>query len=273
MKLLSLLFVTLLLTLSTTALAGTIGNDVSVEIITDSGRQLPFYPTVSRNATRKVFAEAVKGDHYRIVVCNQLPRRVGLVIAVDGRNIISGKKSWLSANERMYILEPYASGEYGGWRTGDNRINRFFFTEAASSYAAAFKDESAMGVIAVAAYPEAVPVQESRSYEQSVHDGAFRAKSAAPATPAPAAEASGNSTMAKKAERATGTGYGHSEYSPVTTVAFTPEQRASEKVLIKYEWRATLCRQGIIQCEPQRPPRNRLWDNDAYAPPPPARRG
>jgi len=44
------------------------------------------------------------GGPLRIEVKNRLNRRVGLVIAVDGRNIISGTKSWLRNNERMYIL-------------------------------------------------------------------------------------------------------------------------------------------------------------------------
>jgi hypothetical protein len=79
---------------------------------------------------------------------------VGLVIAVDGRNIISGKQSWLRNDERMYILGPYGRGEFKGWRTSLDSINRFYFTEVADSYAAAFRDESAMGVIAVAVYPE-----------------------------------------------------------------------------------------------------------------------
>lgn len=274
MKLFTLLCSALLLALPAISTAANIGEAVEVEIVTDSGRPPPFYPAASRATTRKVYAEAVKGDHYRIVVRNRLPRRVGLVIAVDGRNIISGKKSWLAGSERMYILEPYGTGEYGGWRTGDNRINRFFFTEAADSYAAAFKDESAMGVIAVAAYPELVRYQPAQLQEQPQRRQPFAAADALPAPAAPAAEAAGNAApawKAKKAERAAGTGYGQEEYSPVVTIAFEPESRASEKILIKYEWRATLCRQGIVRCEPPRPPRNRLWDNDGYAPPPPRR--
>jgi hypothetical protein len=54
-------------------------------------------------------------------------------------------------------------------------------------------------------------------------------------------------------------------------VAFEPESVAAEKVYIKYEWRSTLCRQGIVRCEPSRPPRNRLWDDGDFAPPPPGR--
>jgi hypothetical protein len=69
-----------------------------------------------------------------------------------------------------------------------------------------------------------------------------------------------------------GTGYGHEEYSPVQVVAFEPESRAIETIHFKYEWRATLCKQGVISCD-QRPRShsNRLWDNGGYAPPPPGR--
>lgn len=36
-----------------------------------------------------------------IAVRNLLDRKIGVVVAVDGRNIISGKKSWLGNSERM----------------------------------------------------------------------------------------------------------------------------------------------------------------------------
>ena len=226
---------------------------VEVQIRSDSGPTLPLYPAVAQSSQRKVYVEAVKGDHYSIVVRNLLSRRVGLVIAVDGRNIISGKQSWLRNDERMYILEPYGQGEFKGWRTSLDSINRFYFTNAPDSYAAAFHDESAMGVIAVAVYPEAQrqePAGLSRSSVGSARQDAPAAKS--------------------EAESA-GTGFGRQEHSPARVVAFDPESVAAEKVLIKYEWRSTLCRQGILRCEPARPPRNRLWDDGDFAPPPPGR--
>jgi hypothetical protein len=67
-----------------------------------------------------------------------------------------------------------------------------------------------------------------------------------------------------------GTGYGREEYSPVRTVEFEPERAAAEKVYVKYEWRETLCRKGIIACGKPLPP-NRMWGEDGYAPPPPGR--
>jgi hypothetical protein len=204
-----------------------------------------------------MYAEAVKGDHYRIIVRNLLNRRVGVVIAVDGRNIISGMKSWLRNDERMYILEPYGQGEFTGWRTSLNSINRFYFTEAADAYAAAFHDESAMGVIAVAVYPEVPQRQESSDL------------SLGQSRPAPR-----DAPSAKSVEERAGTGFGRQEHSPARLVAFEPEAAAAEKVYIKYEWRSTLCRQGIVasaSCGQPTPPRNRLWGEEGFAPPPPGR--
>jgi len=238
------------------AWADSVGDAVEVRIRTDQGNELPLFPVAGRNANRKVYAEAVKGDQYSIVVRNRLNRRVGIVVAVDGRNIISGKKSWLKNDERMYILEPYGQGEFKGWRTGEDRVNRFYFTTAADSYAAAFNDESAMGVIAVAVYPEV------RRYEPPVE--MYRGTSGA-AAPAAQKKARAADRMSDNA----GTGYGREEYSPVRIVEFEPEHAAQEKLYIRYEWRETLCRKGVIACGQHRLPRNRMWHDDGYAPPPP----
>jgi hypothetical protein len=214
---------------------------------------LPLYPVAAQATQRKAYVEAVQGDHYSIVVRNLLNRRVGLVIAVDGRNIISGKPSWLRSDERMYILEPYGRGEFKGWRTSLDNINRFYFTDAADSYAAAFHDESAMGVIAVAVYPEVQRREEPAELS--------------PALP----RAMQRDASSKSEAESAGTGFGRQEHSPARVVAFEPESVAAEKVLIKYEWRSTLRRQGIVRCQPTRPPRNRLWDDGDFAPPPPGR--
>lgn len=263
------------------ARADVIGESVEVRILTDEGRSLPTYPVKLRHSLKKVYAEAVKGDHYRIQVRNRLDRRVGLVVAVDGRNIISGDKSWLKNRERMYILEPYGSGEFSGWRTAQDRINRFYFTDLPDSYAAAFGDESAMGVIAVAAYPEQqryespMPLSQPPSYSPRGYgsNGAGAADRAAPAAlRAMEKKAARSQSLKSEAMESAGTGYGREEYSPSYTVAFEPESKAAETVYVKYEWRATLCSLGVISCEPprHRPP-NRLWDNGGYAPAPPGR--
>ena len=268
------------------AWAGSVGDAIEVRIVSDNGQTLSTYPVKTKHALKKVYAEAAKGDHYRIEVRNKLNRRVGLVIAVDGRNIISGEKSWLKNNERMYILDPYASGEFSGWRSSSDKINRFYFTSVPDSYAAAFGDESAMGVISVAAYaevqryqpPPQIQSQNSQPWRRYSGKGAADraeapAAAQAPAAPAPAGEMSKRSAKAEsKSLESAGTGYGHEEYSPVQVVTFEPERKALETIHFKYEWRETLCKLGVIGCyEPPRRQANRLWDHGGYAPPPPRR--
>ena len=161
----------------------------------------------------------------------------------------------------MYILEPYATNEYSGWRTAQDKINRFYFTDVPDSYAAAFGDESAMSVIAVVAYPEIhrneKPMDQPFLESQKREGAVSKDKAASP-------------SAQSKASESAGTGYGREEYSPSYRVAFDPESRAVESILIKYEWRKTLCDLKIINCgRVYGYSHNRIWDNDAYAPPPP----
>ena len=231
---------------------------VEVSVLSDSKGSLPEYPVNSDASHYRAYLQAANNDRYRIRVANNTAQRVALVIAVDGRNIISGQKSYLQNTERMYILNPHSSEEYEGWRSGQNQTNRFYFTEAKDSYAAAWGDESAMGVIALAVYPER---QRPQVMEQ-MSDMARAAPGAAKSM--------------KKRESAAGTGYGETTYSPSVTVSFEPLPNAIEKVFLKYEWRDTLCKKGIASaCQMPTPQQqNRFWpdDNNGYAPPPPHRR-
>jgi len=245
------------------AMAATIGDAVEVSIMTDDGRAIPFYTSKVRHDLKKVYAEAVKGDHYRIVIRNKMNRRVGVVVAVDGRNIISGQKSWLKNKERMYIIDAFSTNEYSGWRTGQDIVNRFYFTAVPDSYAAAFGDKSAMGVIAVAVYPEVEHCRLPMNY-QYLNKAQSKREEAKDKAAAPSARKETQSL------ESAGTGFGREEYSPSYRVEFDPEKKAVETVLIKYEWRETLCKMNIINCcKRYGQSHNRLWENEGYAPPPP----
>jgi hypothetical protein len=142
-------------------------------------------------------------------------------------------------------------------------VNRFYFTDVPDTYAAAFGDTSAMGVIAVAVYPEVQRVKRPPDL------------STAPSSPRPQADAREEKAAPSargKASQSAGTGWGREEYSPSRQVSFEHERRAVETVLIKYEWRETLCRMGVISCgQTVGRNHNRLWDDYGYAPPPPVR--
>jgi hypothetical protein len=229
---------------------------VQVEVVSDSYGRLRTIPhkEFRQSGARviKGYLEAQRGDNYSIVVRNRLPGRVGVVIAVDGRNIISGGKSFLGSNERMYIIEPYGSATLEGWRTDLQSVNRFYFTDVPDSYAVrTFGDTSAMGVISVAVFRE-------KTRKVFRYDQQMKKEGAA----APARESTG-----KALDEAAGTGFGDKRHSPVVEVAFEPENVPFEKVLLKYEWREVLCRKGILSCG--RHTGNRLWDDNSFAPYPP----
>ncbi len=240
-----------------TPLAG----NVSVEIISDNGSVFRNFPVSNhrKSGTRliKKYLEAKKGENYVIRIRNNSPERLGVVIAVDGRNIITGSRSDLKRNEMMYIVNAYEHARYDGWRTSDNEVHRFYFTEPADSYSLrTFADSSAMGVIAVAVYR-----QKSRPklrFDMSRNE-------AAPAAPSKDSTARGKGKS--RASESAGTGFGNSRYSPVVQVEFEPERFPIQKTLVKYEWRETLCKKGILNCVKER--KNRLWNNDGYAPYPP----
>lgn len=233
---------------------------MDVEIITDMGNEFSIIPfkDFETGCTHviKRYLEAKRGKNYSIGIRNNMPERIGVIIAVDGRNIITGKKSFLKNSEMMYIVEPYGYTRLEGWRTDENTVHRFYFTDIRDSYAVrTFGDTSAMGVIAVAVFRE--KERPRILYERQLH------KENAPASP----RSSEKGASGRYESDAAGTGFGDEKYSPVIKVKFEPEGSPWEKILIKYEWREVLCRKGLLQCRPGE--RNRLWDEGEFAPYPP----
>ena len=255
------------------------GAAVDVEVVSDRGTYLRQYPVSDRGDVQRAYLEARQGQRYSIRVRNLTNRRVGLVIAVDGRNIISGKRSHLKSSERMYILGPYERATYEGWRTGRDRVNRFYFTDVGDSYADAFGDRSAMGVIAVATFDEKRRRHEYHSHDDYRYGDSDRYRPKAGEVPE--AQSKSRAAPSQKNGRSyyrddsPGTGFGEGHYSPSRRVAFDAERRATERHFLKYEWRSTLCEKGIGACHDRN---NRFWPGDyrdvyGFAPYPPNRRG
>jgi hypothetical protein len=231
---------------------------VSIEIVAADGRTFREFPVDARDGSMRSYLQAEKGARYQVRVHNTSGERLGLVIAVDGRNIISGAKSELARDEPMYVLDGWDSQSYAGWRANLAAINEFYFTDWSGSYAEAFGDRSARGVIAVAVYREVAPprpVYQARPEEERSADVA-----------APAASASQKAERQARADSA-GTGYGDRRIDRAVQVDFVAQSDPDSRHFIKYEWRDTLCRKRVIECgEP-----NRFWDESTlgFAPPPP----
>ena len=233
-------------------------NGVAFEFIDEHGHVFETFPTSTSGADiYRAFLEAKPQARYSIRARNLTGGRVGVVIAVDGRNIVSGERSELGRREAMYILGPYETATYSGWRTSASEVRRFYFTDVADSYAGRIGDESAMGVIAAAVYRERP--RRTRYWRQ-------RAEDSASAAPEPAGEASRAASGRELGEQA-GTGFGESEQSQATRVEFSPERRASQQSFFKYEWSEQLCARGVKRCATQ----NRFWPEpwQGFVPPPP----
>ncbi|BAO44504.1 hypothetical protein [Thiolapillus brandeum] len=242
----------LMLALALPVHADGLSNKVDVQVISDDRGKLHEYPVDSWGRKQRSYIAVRDGERYRIRVRNRSGQRIGLVIAVDGRNIITGDKSWLGRKEAKYVLDPWESAEYEGWRTSRNQVNRFYFTDVEDSYADAWGDHSAMGVIAVAVYKQ--KEHEHYGYQQK-------------------RESSSRSKAARS--EAMGTGFGERQWSPTHKVRFQPRKKPALKKFIKYERRRSLCRRGIIRhCGRDHDDGwNRFWpddddydDSDEYAP-------
>lgn len=259
------LLVSITLLLSTAPSYSHIGGNVEVEIVSDRGEEffvIPYKDThKGRTHIVKKYLEAKKGGNYNIVIRNNTARKIGAVIAVDGRNIITGKKSFLKNNEQMYIVEPYGYTTLKGWRTDQNTVHSFYFTDKNDSYTVkTFGDSSAMGVIAIAVFPEKKKTGFLLDRKMQKED-----RSRVPAAPS-----AGSKSRSYEESDTAGTGFGNKKYSHAEKVYFEPENTPSERIFVKYEWHDVLCGKGILKCIPEG--RNRFWDEDDYAPYPPGYR-
>ena len=233
------------------ALAST--SPVSIEIVDAQGQVFREFPVNARDDALRSYLQAEKGARYQVRVRNTTGERLGLVIAVDGRNIINGSKSDLARTEPMYVLDAWSTQDYAGWRANLDAINEFYFTDWSDSYAEAFGDRTARGVIAVAVYGEVAPRRPAnRAYEDR--------ERSADAADGPAASA------APSAEKSAGTGYGDRRIDRAVQVQFVARDSADSRHFIKYEWRDTLCRKHLVECGEK----NRFWDESTlgFAPPP-----
>ncbi len=232
---------------------------VEVKIVSDQRGELrKFNAGSNKKQIRRNYVIARDQDEYRIRLRNKTGERIGVVVAVDGRNIISGSKSHLRPREKMYILNPYQTAEYSGWRSSRNHVNRFFFTQMNKSYAAAWGDSSRVGIIAVAAFKERYQqIQQYKNNDRS--SGTTKNRK--------------NSRNQRMSDRP-GTGYGKSEWSPSRKVSFSPRKKPMLKEFIKYEYRSNLCRRGVIRCQPHQrfdipDPAFDQFGGTNFAPPPP----
>ena len=264
------------------------GNLVDVQIRVE-GSTAPLYFRPGR--WDRHYFQAYKGRNYALVVRNNTGRRVGVLIAVDGLNVVNGERSRLSHDEPMYVLDPREEAVIRGWRTSLDEVRRFVFVDEDRSYAERTGQANGdMGWIRVLSFREVEPIawwdrwghrthtwsddrdQASRSREESKSaapapgaKGEARADEAAPAPlgkeeardgsparPTPESLRSGP----PERESNPGTGWGDRRHDRVERTEFASESQPSDRIVLRYEYANGLRALGIF---PRRP---RIWDRE-----------
>jgi hypothetical protein len=257
------------------------GTLVDVQLRVD-GEAAPLY--LSPKGDRRHYFEAFAGRNYSVVLRNNSPRRIGVLLTVDGLNVVNGEITRRSPNEPMYVLDPWESATIQGWRTSLNDVRRFVFVDEKRSYAERTgQANSDMGWIRVLAFREktvarifnwkneqspdlpwrdTVGEREQRSKNEPE---AVAPRAGADKAPAPTLqrmdESSQEKSMAGLESQGSGgsypgTGWGDRRIDRVNYVNFTPERTAVDQLVFRYEYARGLVALGIY------PDRNRLRERD-----------
>jgi hypothetical protein len=259
------------------------GNLVDVQIQVD-GQAAPLY--VSPRGDLRHYLEAFAGRNYSVVLRNNTARRIGVLLTVDGLNVVNGERTRQASDEPMYVLGPWESATIQGWRTSLNDVRRFVFVDEKRSYAERTGQANAdMGWIRVLAFREQRPIQlwgrnqlnkpqtlpwvekrDDNTKGAPESDSEPRAAAPAPTTQPYEAQgdASGKAMASREESRAykdeggsfPGTGWGDQRQDRVQVVDFKPERAATDLIVFRYEYERGLVALGIF------PDRDRLHERD-----------
>lgn len=253
------------------------GELVDVQVLVD-GRAAPLFAP-PRSIDRHYF-QAFKGRNYSLQVTNQTGRRIGVLITVDGLNVVNGERSNLSNRESMYVLGPWESTEIKGWRTSLDHVRRFVFVDEERSYAERTDQANGdMGWIRVLTFNEegwhghvldgwfrGELERRSREQDERADAGSAEPPASAPAPrdqatrqamPGSELKAEGN-RGALSEEAHPGTGWGRQSDDPVRRTRFDAEDRPTDRVVLRYEYATGLRALGIDL----NPRHDRLWERE-----------
>ena len=194
------------------------------------------------------YIEAIRGRDFSIQLRNPTPYRVAVALSVDGLNTIDAKHSdaW---NASKWVLEPWETTEISGWQVSDRAARRFYFTGERNSYGAKLGEIQNLGVIEAVFYRERVPrySEEQHRYqrddrERGVESGAIPP----PPSPSAAAEAPRAEAQAPADDDYAATGMGRRTRHEVEEVAIDLERQPIASIAIRYEFRPTLVKLGVL---------------------------
>ena len=232
-------------------------NGFSVEVIVD-GR------TVSEYAARgRRYVEALENAEYELRIHNPLGVRVAVALAVDGLNTIDARhtSAW---DAHKWVIEPYGTIHIQGWQMSSQNARRFYFTTERDSYGAKLGQTANLGVISAVFFRERKPITimpvtprpSSKEDDRTRRDKSGQEAGDSAQSPSRAqnrSEKSGVQSYPAPDEESAATGIGRSVRNDVTWINMDLDSRPAGEVTIRYEYRASLVRLGIIPRDYPRP--------------------
>jgi hypothetical protein len=259
---------------------------VTVAIVGEHGDSLP---TAAHHGTTFVAGEL--GHRYEIVLTNQTGDRLEVVVSVDGRDVLTGRKADFRKH-RGYVLEPFGTVRVDGFRRSLDHVAAFRFAGLEDSFAARSGAPQNVGAIGIAVFRERAHAQIARRPRASTSKDKARDPETRPAAD-PEATARDRSASqkpaAKSASRAhgapredkLGTEFGETRESRVRVVAFTrrDSSRPDARVALQYDSADRLAARGvpighvaIVPTAADPDPWPGARDDGFTQPPPPRRR-
>lgn len=243
------------------------GQLVDVRLLVD-GRTAPLYARPNSWGSQRRYFEAFKGGRYAVELRNLTNRRIGVLMSVDGLNVVTGERSNLLPTESMYVLDPFESAVIRGWRTSLDDVRQFVFVDEQRSYAERTGQANGdMGWIRVITFEEQRPVSYWHRGLLDDRDGARSVPG--PTAPEPSREARKDMAAPKAQgmardemtqnqgdESFPGTGWGERREDHVNRVDFRAANASTDELVLRYEYADGLRALGIDTR------RWRLWDRD-----------
>ncbi len=213
----------------------------SMEILIDGA---PLQEYAARGTS---YVEAVRGREYSVRLRNRTGERVAIALSVDGLNSIDARTTTAS-EARKWILEPYGTITLDGWQTSTSTARRFVFTTEDRSYGSWLGRTKSLGIVAAAVF------RQKRSLPIPIQGEERRQDSGADSRRAPEPSAAPSTEQRKSLESLgylAATGIGREVDHNVVQVAFDAEEGPSALLELRYEYRDTLVRLGVVP--PDRP--------------------
>jgi hypothetical protein len=234
-------------------------NGFSVEVLVD-GRPLAEYAARGRR-----YIEALENAEYEVRIHNPAGSRVAVALSVDGLNSIDARhtSAW---DAHKWVIEPYGTISVRGWQMSGESARRFYFTTERDSYAAKLGQAQNLGLITAVFFRERQPVTIMQGTPRPPYtEDRARDERTAP-EPKTMGESSTSSQGGRDAakqrslpsypppdDESAATGIGRSVRNDVQWIKLDLDSRPAGEITIRYEYRASLVRLGIIPRDYPRP--------------------